>query len=148
MGDLLAIGAFANGLEYVSSLGVTYSVPAAFDASLEIDRANQEAKRRLDLPFDHPAHLLKATPDELGILAASIASKGALQPADFLEKANLLAEARQDVTRLPCALHFATALMEHDLPLQYAWVARLTNAYARLFPQWTTGAAETDHAVH
>ena len=64
MADLLAIGAFANGLEFISYLGITYSVPAAFDTSDLIDQANHEAARRLALPADHPAHLLKLTPDE------------------------------------------------------------------------------------
>ncbi|MDR3425668.1 MAG: hypothetical protein P4M13_11455 [Alphaproteobacteria bacterium] len=136
MADLLAVGAFANGLEYVGYLGVTYSVPCAFDTSAEIDRANAEAARRLALPVDHPSHLLKLTPDELGVLSASIAERNALTSADFLEKANLLSEARQDVNRLPNKEHFATAIIEHDLPLQTAWAARLAEAYARLFTGW------------
>ncbi|MFA5040664.1 MAG: hypothetical protein WC464_03410, partial [Bdellovibrionales bacterium] len=82
MADLLAVGAFANGLEYVSYMGVTYSVPCAFDTSAEIDHANREAARRLELPADHPSHLLKLKPDELGVLAASIAERNALSPSD------------------------------------------------------------------
>jgi len=140
MADLLSIGAFANGLEYVSYLGVTYSVPCAFDTSIEIDFANREAMRRLVLPSDHPSHFLKLTPDDLGLLAASIAEKNALSPTDFLDKANLLSESRQDVTRLPKKLHFSTVLEERDLPLQTPWVDRLIKAYVRLFPEWVMGA--------
>ena len=136
MSDLLAIGAFANGLEYVSYMSVTYSVPSAFDTSAEIDHANAEAARRLALPPDHPSHLLKLKPDELGVLAASVAERNALTPADFLEKANMLSEARQDVTRLPKKLHFSTVVIEHDLPMQALWTERLVNAYLHLFPEW------------
>jgi hypothetical protein len=142
MADLLAIGAFANGLEYVSYLGVTYSVPCAFDTSAEIDCANREAARRLALPVDHPSHLLKLTPDEVGVLAASVAERNALSPADFLEKANLLSEARQDVNRLPTKLHFATVVVERDLPMQMPWMGRLAGAYARLFSTWVAGLPE------
>lgn len=142
MSDLLAIGAFANGIEYVSYLGITYSVPCAFDTSAEIDHANKEAARRLALPADHPSHMLKLTPDEVGVLAASIAEKNALDPVDFLEKANMLSEARQDVTRLPTKLHFSTAIFEHDLPMQAGWMERLAKAYARLFPEWVENLPE------
>jgi hypothetical protein len=142
MADLLAIGAFANGIEYVSYLGITYSVPAAFDTSMHIDCANQEATRRLSLPADHPSHLLKLKPDELAVLAASIAERNALAPADFLEKANLLAEARQDVNRLPTSQHFATAVAERDLPLQSPWMIRLSEAYIHILTNWVAGLPE------
>lgn len=142
MADLLAIGGFANGLEYISYLGVTYSVPTAFDTSDLIDRANQEAARRLSLAADHPAHLLKLTPDEIGVLASYIAEKHALTAADFLEKANILAEARQDVTRLPVDQHFATAIIERDLSMQTAWVVRLCSAYAHIFECWVAELPE------
>ena len=108
--DLLAIGGFANGLEHISFVGATYSVPAAFDTSDLIDRANQEAARRISLPVDHPNHLLRMTPDEIGVLATHIAEKHALDAVNFLEKARLLAEARQDVNRLPVDVHFTTAI--------------------------------------
>ncbi len=142
MADLLAIGGFGNGLEYISYLGITYSVPAAFDTSDLIDRANHEAARRLALPVTHPAHLLKLTPDEIGVLASNIAEKHALAAADFLEKANLLAEARQDVNRLPVSQHFTTAIIERDLPMQQAWVMRLAAAYSRVFEAWVSGLPE------
>jgi hypothetical protein len=148
MGDLLAVGGFANGLESVNYLGVTYSVAAAFDTSLEIDRANQEAIRRLALPADHPSHLLKLVPDEIGILAASIAEKSVMVSAAFLEKANLLAEARQDVNRLPVEQHFATAIAEHDIPLNKAWAERLASAYLRLFNRWIAGLPEMQAVIH
>jgi len=148
MADLLAIGAFANGLEYVSYLGVTYSVPCAFDTSAEIDRANLEAARRLALPADHPSHLLKLTPDELGVLASSIAEKSALTAEEFLEKANMLSEARQDVNRLPAEQHFATAVIERDLPLQTSWAVRLAGAYARIFTKWVAGLPEIQAVLH
>ncbi len=142
MADLLAIGGFANGLEYVSYLGVTYSVPCAFDTSAEIDKANREARRRLALPPDHPSHLLKLKPDELGVLAASIAENNALDPETFLQKANLLCEARQDVNRLPAEQQFATSIAEHDLPLSEPWAQRLVKAYARFFGKWLADLPE------
>jgi hypothetical protein len=148
MANMLAVGAFANGLEYVSYMGVTYSVPCAFDTSAEIDHANREAGRRLALPVDHPSHLLKLKPDELGVLAASVAERNALDPVDFLEKANLLSEARQDVTRLPKRLHFSTAVIERDLPIQTLWMERLVNAYARLFPEWVEDLPEVQAVLN
>ncbi|MDD3371196.1 MAG: hypothetical protein PHE27_05155 [Alphaproteobacteria bacterium] len=142
MADLLSIGGFANALEYISYMGVTYAVPCAFDTSGEIDHANQEARRRLALPPDHPSHLLRLRPDELGVLASSIAERNALPPAEFLEKANLLSEGRQDVTRLPHRLHFATAVSEHDLPLQAPWAERMVSAFAHRLPHWVLGLPE------
>ena len=142
MADLLTIGAFANACESVCHQGITYSVPAAFDTSADIDRANLEAARRLALPSDHPSHLLKATPDELGVIAASITGRNATDSTAFLEKAHKLSIARQDVNRLPENQHFATAISEHDLPMQTAWVMRLAIAYARIFPQWVAELPE------
>jgi hypothetical protein len=147
MADLLAIGGFANGLEYITYLGLTYAVPAAFDTSDIIDRANHEAARRLALPAAHPSHLLKLTPDEISILAVRIAEPHALSAPDFLEKANLLAESRQDVTRLPVEKHFTTAIIERDLPIQQLWVTRLCAAYARIFEGWVAGLPEIDAIV-
>ncbi len=144
MADLLAIGGFASGTEYVSYLGLTYSVPSAFDTSDLIDRANHEAARRLAMPGDHPAHLLRLTPDEISVLAGNIAEKHAMATADFMEKANLLSEARQDVARLPVSQHFATAIIERDLPLQQLWVTRLCAAYARVFENWVAALPEVD----
>jgi hypothetical protein len=136
MADLLAIGGFANGLEFISYLGITYSVPVAFDTSDVIDQANHEAARRLALPVNHAMHLLKATPDEISVLASQIVEQNAITAVDFLEKANLLAEARQDVTRLPVDKHFTTAIGEGDLPVKQMWVSRLCAAYARIFEGW------------
>lgn len=144
MADLLTIGGFANGLEYITYLGITYSVPAAFDTSDLIDQANHEAARRLALPVSNPGHLLKMTPDEISILASHLAEQHSMSAPDFLEKANLLAEARQDVTRLPVEKHFVTALIERDLPAQQMWVARLCAAYARIFEGWVSGLPEID----
>ena len=143
MADLVAIGGFANGMEFINYLGLTYSVPAAFDTSDIIDRANNEAARCLSLSAEHPAHLLKLTPDEIGALATGIAEKHALSPSDFLEKANLLAEARQDVTRLPPSQHFTTAFIERDLPAQQTWVMRICAAYGRIFENWVSSLPET-----
>jgi len=144
MADLLSIGGFANGLEFISYLGITYSVPAAFDTSDLIDQANHEAARRLSLPVNHPAHLLKLAPDEISVLASHIAEKHAMSAPDFLEKSNLLAEARQDVTRLPPEKHFTTALIEGDLPMKQLWVTRLCAAYARIFEGWVSGLPEIE----
>ncbi len=142
MADLLAIGGFANGHEFISHMTLTYSVPAAFDTSELIDRANHEATRRLALPIDHPAHLLKLSPDEISVLAANIVEKYVLSGPDFLEKANALTEARQDVTRLPANKQFVTAIGERDLPIQQSWVARIGTAYARLFESWVAELPE------
>ncbi len=144
MADLLAIGGFANGLEYISYLGITYSVPAAFDTSDIIDHANHEAARRLALPVSHPSHLLKLTPDEIGVLAMNMAEKHAMAAPDFLEKANLLTEARQDVTRLPTSQHFTTAIIERDLPMTQLWVMRLCAAFGRILEGWVAGLPEVE----
>jgi hypothetical protein len=148
MADLLAIGGFANSLEYVGYLGATYSVSAALDTSDLIDRANHEAARRLALPIDHPAHLLKLAPDEIGVLAANIVEQHAMPATDFLEKANCLSEARQDVTRLPVSEHFRTAIIERDLPLQKAWAMRLCAAYARILEGWVANLPEIEAVLH
>ncbi len=147
MADMLSIGGFANGLECISYLGTTYSVPAAFDTSDIIDRANHEAARRLSLSAVHPSYLLKLNPDEISILAANIAEKHAMPATDFIEKSNLLTEARQDVTRLPINHHFTTAIIERDLPIHNLWVARLCAAYARLMENWVSGLPEIEAVV-
>jgi len=147
MADLLAIGSFANGHECVSYLTTTYAVPAAFDTSDLIDRANHEAARRLALPVDHPAHLLKLSPDEISVLATNIVERNAISTPDFLEKANLLAEARQDVNRLPTDKQFVTAIEEGDLPINQLWVTRICAAYVRIFEGWLTGLPEIDAIV-
>ena len=148
MADLLAVGSFANALEYISHLGVTYSVPAAFDTSEIIDCANHEAARRLALAADHPSHLLRLTPDEIGVLASNIAEKHVMEASAFLRKAQLLAEARQDVTRLPISQHFATAVIERDIPVDESWGARLCAAYARILEDWVIDLPEIEGAVH
>ncbi|MDD3030258.1 MAG: hypothetical protein PHS57_08320 [Alphaproteobacteria bacterium] len=142
MADMLAVGSFANSMEYVTYMGVTYSVPCSFDTSAEIDHANREATRRLALPADHPSHLLRLKPDELGVLAAAIVERNALRPPAFLEKANLLAEARQDVTRLSPKEHFVTSIREQDLPPETLWTERLVKAFSRLLPEWVAGIPE------
>jgi hypothetical protein len=144
MADLLAIGGFANGLECISYLGRTYSVPAALDTSDIIDRVNHEAGRRLSLSAVHPSYLLKLAPDEISVLAANIAESHAMPAVEFLEKSNLLTEARQDVTRLPVNQHFTTAIIERDLPIQHLWVARLCAAYARVMENWVAGLPEVE----
>ena len=147
MADLLAIGSFANGLEFITYLGITYSVPVAFDTSDLIDQANHEAARRLALPVDHPAHLLKLNPDEISVLASQIAEQHAIPATDFLEKSNLLTEARQDVTRLPVEEHFTTAISERDLPIKKLWVTRLCAAYIRIFEGWVAGVPDIEAAL-
>ena len=144
MADLMAIGGFANGLEFITYLGITYSVPAAFDTSDIIDQANHEAARRLALPIDHPAHLLKLSPDEISVIASRLVEQHVVPAADFLEKSNLLSEARQDVTRLPVERHLATAILERDLPVKQLWVTRLCAAYARIFEGWVAGLPEIE----
>ena len=140
--DLLAIGGFANAMEFISYLGQTYSVPAAFDTSDIVDRANHEALRRLNVVVDHPAHILKLSPDEIAVLAANIADKNALNADAFMDKARLLAEARQDTNRLPAERQFATAIEQHDLPLDLTWVKRIGMAYANLFEDWVAHIGE------
>lgn len=142
MADLLAIGAFASGHECIAHLTATYSVPAAFDTSDLIDRTSDEAMRRLAMPIESPAHLLKMTPDEISVLANNIVERYALAPETFLEKANMLAEARQDVHRMPAYRRLPAALREGDLPTSHAWVKRLCEAYVRTFEAWLTDMPE------
>lgn len=142
MADLLAVGGFANGLEYIPHQTLAYSIAAAFDTSELIDRTAQEAARRLALPIEHPAHLLKLSPDEIAVLAANIVENNIMSGVDFLEKARLLTEARQDVNRLPVHQQFITVIGEHDLPLDKSWVMRLCAAYARIFDRWVSGMPE------
>lgn len=142
MADLLAIGGFANGMEFITHAAQTYSVPAAFDTSDIIDRANHEALRRMNVPVDHPSHILKLSPDEIAVLAANIADNNSLDAMAFLEKARLLAEARQDTCRLPEAQQFATAIEHHDLLLDFVWVKRISIAYANLFQDWVANVVE------
>jgi len=137
MAHLLAIGAFASGHECITHVSVTYSVPAAFDTSELIDRTCDEAVRRLALPIDNPSHLLKLTPDEISVLANNIVDRFVLSPVAFLNKANTLAEARQDVHRMDIERQFTTALSEGDLSLDETWVQRLYKAYQTIFPHWT-----------
>ncbi len=137
MADLLAIGAFASGHECITHVSMTYSVPAAFDTSDLIDRTSDEAERRLAMPIETPSHLLKMTPDEISVLANNIVERNTLTPSEFLEKASQLSEARQDVHRLPIERHLAAALYEGDLNKSKAWVARLSEAYQRIFPAWS-----------
>ncbi len=134
MADLLAIGAFASGHENLSYLGRVYAIPAAFDSSASIDRANREALHRLALPVDDPDHLLRLSPDEIGVLAATLEEEAALVSDPFLEKAYGLSIARQDVQRLPESQHFVHAVLTRDVPMNCAWGQRLVVAYARLFP--------------
>ena len=147
MADLLAIGGFANGNEYVTHLGVTYSVPAAFDTSDIIDRANHEAKRRLAFPADNPSHMLKLSPDEIGALASHMAEKYAMSAPEFLEKANKLAEARQDVNRMSPDQHFITAFGEDDIPSSTGWGMRIFTAYSNILPRWIADTAPAEAAV-
>lgn len=144
MADLLTIGGFACGHECIMHASCSYSVPAAFDTADLIDRTCDEATRRMALPIESPAHLLKMTPDEISVLASNIVDRFAMAPSAFLEKANLLSEARQDVHRLPTERHFTTALLEGDLPEGAAWVMRLLAAYRNIFPNWMSRAFD-DH---
>ncbi len=141
--DLLAMGGFAQGHEAIHNLTMTYAISAAFDTSALIDRTNQEALRRLTLPADHPAHLLKLSPDDISLLATNLATRNMMNSADLLEKANLLAEARQDVARLPRERQFAVALAEGDLPLAKPWVGRIQAAYGRLLKRWQSSPIPT-----
>jgi len=136
MADLLSIGAFASGHEVIAHLTTTYSVPAAFDTSDLIDRTCDEAERRLALPIDNPSHLLKMTPDEISVLANNIVERHVMDAFSFLEKANILAEARQDVEKIPTSKQFTTAFTQRDLPHDKAWVGRLYEAYSNIFPKW------------
>ncbi len=136
--DLLAIGGFACGHEYINHATLTYSVPAAFDTSMLIDLANREAALRMALPSEHPSNLLALSPDEIGVLSAEIVEEYAMSGAAFIDKSNLLSEARQDVNRLPRNGQFAVALEQGDLPRRSPWVVRICAAYARLLPSWVT----------
>ena len=145
MADLLAIGAFASGHECIAHVSMTYSVPAAFDTSDLIDRTCDEAMRRLALPIDNPSHLLKLTPDEISVLANNIVERHVMTAVDFLEKANILAEARQDVHRIPAERQFTSAFASGDFPHDKAWVMRLNSAYQAIFPVWFHKEPDPEH---
>ncbi|MDD3183029.1 MAG: hypothetical protein PHD48_09535 [Alphaproteobacteria bacterium] len=155
MANLLAIGAFASGHECIAHSSMTYSVPAAFDTSDLIDRTCDEAMRRISLPIEMPSHLLKLSPDEISVLANNIVERYAMAANDFLDKANILAEARQDVHRMPIRRQFVTALFEGDLPQEKPWVQRLNLAYSAILPHWVLsadvppayGLNETDNCI-
>ena len=136
MADLLAIGAFASGHECIAHATRTYSVPAAFDTSDLIDRTCDEAQRRMALPIDNPSHLLKLSPDEISVLANNIVERYAMSAPDFIEKANLLSEARQDVHRMPVERQYAASLNEGDIPQELPWAKRLNKAYKSILPGW------------
>jgi hypothetical protein len=142
MADLLAIGAFASGHKSISYLTATYAVPAAFDTALLVDIANHEAASRLVLPIDHPAHLLKLTPDDISMLASGIIEQHVMSAPVFLKKAQSLAEARQDVNRFPTDQRFCIAVTEGDLPLDEVWVQRIGAAYARIMPVFVADIPE------
>ena len=98
--------------------------------------------RRLAFSIDNPSHLLKLTPDEISVLARNIVDRHALSSSEFLEKANILSEARQDVHRIPTERQLATSVMEGDLPTDKAWGMRLCTAYMNMFPLWNAGLAK------
>lgn len=136
MADLQAIGGFAHGHEAIAYVSQTFSVATAFDTSEIIDLVNAECLRRMQLPIEDAEHLLKLTPDEMSVCAAGIVEAHLLTATEFLEKANLLAEARQDVNRLEASRQFATAVAENDIPLHKNWATRLMVAYSRIFHHW------------
>ena len=143
MADLLAIGGFCHGTKSISCQGHVYAVAAAFDTAQIIDAANIEARTRRAYPAEHDGHLLRLTPDQIGILAAELAAEHRLTLPEFLRKANLMAEARQDVNRFTAAQHFTTALFEGALPISEAWVGRIIDAMRRVIPAWA-GALPQD----
>ena len=134
MADLLTIGGFQNGDKSINCQGRIYAVAAAFDTAAVIDAANQEALARRTLAADDSEHLLQLSPDSVGLLAARLAETYRLAPLAFFRKANLLAEARQDVNRFTPHERFAVALYEGDLPISEAWVARLIAAMRAIVP--------------
>jgi len=136
MADLLAIGGFNLGDKSVNCEGRVYAIAAAFDTASVIDAINQEARERLALPADHPDHLLQLSPDAISVLAGDMAERHRLPPMAFFQKANLLAEARQDVNRFPASERFAIALYEGDLPISDLWVARTVAAIRRIVPRF------------
>lgn len=138
MADMLAVGGFASANECLTHVSMSYAVPAAFDTSALIDRAADEAMRRLAMPIENPSHLLKLSPDEISVLANNIVERNVLPAHEFLEKANLLAEARQDVNRFAAHERFSIAIEEGDLPASKDWVMRLCEAYDRLLNGWAS----------
>lgn len=113
--------------------GNDYALSAACDTSLFIDRAIEEAEKRLRLPIDHADHLLRLTTTDITMLASDIVEANSLAPFPFLMKAKQLFLARADVCRFPPLDRFATAIAENDLPAGEHWVARIADAYNRLF---------------
>lgn len=136
MADLQAIGSFCNAHHVVHYNVQSYSVATAFDTSELIDVSNHEAASRLVMPVNHPAHLLKFSPEDIAALASLIVEKHMLSPTEFADKALMLAEARQDVNRFASPLRFRVAVLEEDLPSSKGWVRRIGLAYSRLFASW------------
>ena len=134
MADMLTIGSFNLADRAFHCEGRIYAVATAFDTAQVIDAINAEAVARLALPNDDTEHLLQLTPDAIGLLAARIAASSRLQPRVFFRKANLLAEARQDVNRFPARERFAVALYEGDLPVSEPWVSRLVAGMRHMVP--------------
>jgi len=143
MSDLLSIGSYASGHEYVCHMAKTYSVPCSFDTADLIDRTSDEAMHRLSFSIKNPSHLLNLSPDEISVLASNIVDRYALNASEFLEKANILSEARQDVHRLPANCMLATSIIEGDLPIDKSWAMRLHTAYQNIFPTWNTGLSKS-----
>lgn len=134
MADLLAVGGFNHGDISIHCEGRIYAIAAAFDTATVIDAACLEAKERLQLPTDHPDHLLQLCPEAIGLLAAQLSAQHRLPPLPFFHKAHLLAEARQDVNRFASRERFGIALYEGDLPVSENWVQRLVKAMQRIAP--------------
>ncbi|MEJ0063588.1 MAG: hypothetical protein WDO70_10450 [Alphaproteobacteria bacterium] len=134
MADLFALGGFNHADKSVFCEGRVYAVAAAFDTATVIDAANHEAAKRLALSADHPDHLLRLSPDDIGLLAAELVTRHRCNAEAFLKKANLLAEARQDVNRFSSKERLAKAIHEGDLPTDLAWVDRLLAAVRRIIP--------------
>jgi len=132
--DAVAVAAFEGAAHTPLQFdGNDYAVSAACDTSYFIDKAIEQAEKRLALPIDHADHLLRLSTTDITMLASDIVEAGSLTPFPFLMKAKQLYLARADVCRFPPMDRFATAIAENDLPAGEEWVARIANAYNRLF---------------
>jgi hypothetical protein len=134
MADALAVGAFEGaGVDPLRFEANDYALSAVFDTSCFIDAALMLADKKLNQPIGDAEHLLRMNIMDISRMAADIVQQNQLMPFAFLLKAKRLFTARADTCRFPPLARFATAVMEGDLDLNDAWVARIASAYERQF---------------
>ncbi|HVY12215.1 MAG TPA: hypothetical protein VHB73_01465 [Alphaproteobacteria bacterium] len=134
MADAVAVHSFeAAAQNPVHYEGNDYAASALRDTSAYIDEAVAFSVRKLAVPTDHPAFLLRLNLKEITEAACDIVESLRPDPYAFLLKAKELYMARCDVNRFPPNQRFLTSLSEGDLQITEEWVQRLALAYERIF---------------